>query len=281
MSTAVVETSVATMPTNRTKAPVAAKKKKKRSKARFVRDLPRGVYKLPSGKFQSSTCWGGKTRQIGAFDTPKQASAAFFSVREEIDDAKLSALTVDEASALFDAAKKKALDLIGMSTAGEPESLGHDDSADNSDCVEEYELSTCCECLQVEDPTSGIPVLLCDGCDAPCHLSCTIDRPKLTTVPDGDWYCSRCMKKKSAEDLNEVRACSLPKKRSHEATPGRVTAVEEDTCMSCVICQDATKRILLLPCKHVCLCIGCSEKEKPTECPMCRAKISEMTEVFF
>ena len=63
---------------------------------------------------------------------------------------------------------------------------------------DDAELSTCCECLQVEDRSSDIPILLCDGCDAACHLSCAKDRPKLTKVPHGDWYCSGCTKKGSS-----------------------------------------------------------------------------------
>ena len=82
------------------------------------------------------------------------------------------------------------------------------DSTDNTD--DEYELSTCCECLQVEDPTSDMSILLCDGCDAACHLSCAKDRHKLTKVPDGDWYCSGCAKKGSSG----VPLAAVPSKRS-------------------------------------------------------------------
>jgi hypothetical protein len=55
-----------------------------------TRDLPRGVTKLPSGRFQSSIWWGDKPRRaIGTFDTSEQASAAYMSVRKDIDDAKI------------------------------------------------------------------------------------------------------------------------------------------------------------------------------------------------
>ena len=80
----------------------------------------------------------------------------------------------------------------------------------DSDDDKEYELSTCCECRQVEDPTSNMPILLCDGCDAACHLSCAKDRHKLTKVPDGDWYCSGCAKKGSSG----VPLAAVPSKRS-------------------------------------------------------------------
>lgn len=32
------------------------------------------------------------------------------------------------------------------------------------------------------------PLLLCDGCDVPVHLSCE----GLTEVPSGDWFCATC-----------------------------------------------------------------------------------------
>ena len=57
-------------------------------------------------------------------------------------------------------------------------------------------MSTCCECGQLEDRSVDIPILLCDGCDNECHLTCAKDRPKLTKVPEGDWYCSACVKKR-------------------------------------------------------------------------------------
>ena len=33
-------------------------------------------------------------------------------------------------------------------------------------------------------------LLLCDGCDAPYHMSCV--KPPLLEVPDGDWFCAVC-----------------------------------------------------------------------------------------
>merc|ERR1719491_805298 len=41
----------------------------------------------------------------------------------------------------------------------------------------------------------------------------------------------------------------------------------------CVICIERDKNILLLPCKHLCLCSKCFHVNNLTECPMCRTKI--------
>jgi len=47
---------------------------------------------------------------------------------------------------------------------------------------------------------------------------------------------------------------------------------------NCVVCMEMEKKVLLLPCKHVCLCEGCSVNVDV--CPLCRAMIKEKTTVF-
>lgn len=36
-------------------------------------------------------------------------------------------------------------------------------------------------------------LLLCDGCDKGCHTYC--HKPKITSIPEGDWYCPACISK--------------------------------------------------------------------------------------
>ena len=64
---------------------------------------------------------------------------------------------------------------------------------------------------------------------------------------------------------------------SQPIAPSFSAAEEENLC---VICEEATKRVVLLPCKHLCLCSACSKLEQVTDCPMCRTKISDKMEVF-
>ena len=93
----------------------AAKKKAVEEVGGFIpekRDLPTGVLELPSGKFQSRIQWGGKNRLIGKLDTPEQASAAYMSMKNDLDDAKLSGFGADEVDDILDAAKKKALETV-------------------------------------------------------------------------------------------------------------------------------------------------------------------------
>ncbi|KAM6112383.1 LOW QUALITY PROTEIN: bromodomain adjacent to zinc finger domain protein 2A [Phoenicopterus ruber ruber] len=47
---------------------------------------------------------------------------------------------------------------------------------------------TCLVCRRGDDDEH---LLLCDGCDRGCHLYC--HRPKMTEVPEGDWFCSVCI----------------------------------------------------------------------------------------
>ena len=89
----------------------------------------------------------------------------------------------------------------------QPDELVDSDSDDESDGS--YELSTCCECGQLEDRSADIPILLCDGCDNECHLTCAKDRPKLTKVPEGDWYCSTCVKKRKKAGGKKPKAKKL------------------------------------------------------------------------
>ena len=97
------------------KATAAAKKKK--SKTPSERDptrrrFPTGVQK--SGKkYWSAIGWGGKRRYIATFDTPEQASAAYMSVKKDLDAFNVSALGANEADSVFDSAKKKAVEVMG------------------------------------------------------------------------------------------------------------------------------------------------------------------------
>ncbi|XP_068184965.1 bromodomain adjacent to zinc finger domain protein 2B-like isoform X2 [Antennarius striatus] len=53
-------------------------------------------------------------------------------------------------------------------------------------------------------------LLLCDGCDKGCHTYC--QNPKITIVPEGDWFCSSCSAK--------GRAQSPHSRRQHNQTAG-------------------------------------------------------------
>lgn len=56
-----------------------------------------------------------------------------------------------------------------------------------------------------------------------------------------------------------------------------------DYTQLCVICKDRQKCVLLLPCKHLCVCEECADKLLLTsmkQCPLCRKFISNLISVY-
>eukprot|EP00607_Mallomonas_marina_P010023 CAMPEP_0182421962 /NCGR_PEP_ID=MMETSP1167-20130531/7550_1 /TAXON_ID=2988 /ORGANISM="Mallomonas Sp, Strain CCMP3275" /LENGTH=452 /DNA_ID=CAMNT_0024599635 /DNA_START=19 /DNA_END=1380 /DNA_ORIENTATION=+ len=48
----------------------------------------------------------------------------------------------------------------------------------------------------------------------------------------------------------------------------------------CVICKEREKSVLLLPCRHLCLCSSCADHEKLDMCPLCRRAIVHKISVY-
>uniref|UniRef100_A0A096M481 Bromodomain adjacent to zinc finger domain, 2Ba n=1 Tax=Poecilia formosa TaxID=48698 RepID=A0A096M481_POEFO len=67
-------------------------------------------------------------------------------------------------------------------------------------------------------------LLLCDGCDKGCHTYC--HKPKITSIPEGDWYCPACISTVCNGEVSEedsVSASSTPKKGSKDTSRKRKT----------------------------------------------------------
>ncbi|XP_059560284.1 bromodomain adjacent to zinc finger domain protein 2B isoform X1 [Myotis daubentonii] len=71
-------------------------------------------------------------------------------------------------------------------------------------------------------------LLLCDGCDKGCHTYC--HRPKITTIPDGDWFCPACIAKASGQTLKFKKLQVKGKKTSDskKVKKGPLTGDTED-----------------------------------------------------
>uniref|UniRef100_A0A3Q3NGZ9 Bromodomain adjacent to zinc finger domain, 2A n=1 Tax=Mastacembelus armatus TaxID=205130 RepID=A0A3Q3NGZ9_9TELE len=57
-------------------------------------------------------------------------------------------------------------------------------------------------------------LLLCDSCDRGCHMYCL--RPKITQVPDGDWFCPTCVAKDAGESPHLSKTRTRVKRRRYE-----------------------------------------------------------------
>uniref|UniRef100_A0A8B9CM05 Bromodomain adjacent to zinc finger domain 2A n=1 Tax=Anser brachyrhynchus TaxID=132585 RepID=A0A8B9CM05_9AVES len=81
---------------------------------------------------------------------------------------------------------------------------------------------TCLVCRRGDDDEH---LLLCDGCDRGCHLYC--HRPKMTEVPEGDWFCSVCVSQ--AEAYRDPSSPRRGKKRKRGRLLGGCSAEEEES----------------------------------------------------
>lgn len=78
---------------------------------------------------------------------------------------------------------------------------------------------------------------------------------------------------------NELKASlSRVEKRKAVLIRSQIEAQKEQRL--CVICQENEKTVVLLPCRHLCLCDGCSVHSALDMCPLCREAIVHKISVF-
>eukprot|EP00930_Biecheleria_cincta_P038934 TRINITY_DN26778_c0_g1_i1.p1 TRINITY_DN26778_c0_g1~~TRINITY_DN26778_c0_g1_i1.p1 ORF type:complete len:615 (+),score=91.89 TRINITY_DN26778_c0_g1_i1:125-1969(+) len=63
-----------------------------------------------------------------------------------------------------------------------------------------------------------------------------------------------------------------------EMAPGIGTGKGQSLELFCVVCLEAPRQVLLLPCHHVCCCKSCAQRLG--RCPVCRAETTSLAEVF-
>ncbi|XP_021047609.1 bromodomain adjacent to zinc finger domain protein 2B isoform X8 [Mus pahari] len=69
-------------------------------------------------------------------------------------------------------------------------------------------------------------LLLCDGCDKGCHTYC--HRPKITTIPDGDWFCPACISKASGQSI-KIKKIHVKGKKTNDSKKTKKGNIAGDT----------------------------------------------------
>ena len=80
--------------------------------------------------------------------------------------------------------------------------------------------------------------------------------------------------------LRETLACIQERRAMIEREESAAAGENVEDRHLCVVCCSAEKSIVLLPCRHMCLCGPCSEHEGMTACPLCRRAIINRFSVF-
>ena len=73
----------------------------------------------------------------------------------------------------------------------------------------------------------------------------------------------------------EEEECIDVTDESKKSPPPPPTLQENEEC---VICFEAKRTVVLLPCKHCCLCSTCALNA--TECPLCREEVKDTLEIY-
>ena len=80
--------------------------------------------------------------------------------------------------------------------------------------------------------------------------------------------------------LREARARRVARLLDERPARDDATGTASDAAVltACVVCLEAAPAVVLLPCKHMCLCAGCAPHL--TNCPVCRTPASSQMTVY-
>jgi hypothetical protein len=82
------------------------------------------------------------------------------------------------------------------------------------------------------------------------------------------------------EDLEKKLKNSLENLEERKTALIRDQMEQQKEQRYCVICQAKEKSVVLLPCRHMCLCDDCSGSNKIDVCPLCRKAIAHRISVY-
>jgi len=108
-------------------------------------------------------------------------------------------------------------------------------------------------------------------------------------------YCDNCLEKneqfeeerdnclKKNEQFEEERSLQILSDEKLNVQPNVANLDKhDDDDRTCVICLDAIKNVVFLPCRHLCACSKCALHVSKSSklCPVCRTSIQTHIEVF-
>jgi len=80
------------------------------------------------------------------------------------------------------------------------------------------------------------------------------------------------------QTLDTKQSPSIVNDNKNNAEPS--TSLYSQDAHLCIICEENAKSVVLMPCKHLCLCKPCFANNAIKDCPMCRKKIDDHIDVF-
>ncbi len=87
------------------------------------------------------------------------------------------------------------------------------------------------------------------------------------------------LSQKSLEDI-EIMEQRMKQALEHLVNTKVNKLSEQIENRSCVVCQVQNKTVLLMPCRHLCVCKDCSKNHQLILCPLCRERITERIDVY-
>jgi hypothetical protein len=130
--------------------------------------------------------------------------------------------------------------------------------------------------------------ILCSYCHGAFCAKCAPKRPSF----DSQRQCLRCFVHHTENEHNRARleadsqvlAAKYAQADAELQLKQQVTAARQAESNTCVVCMDAPRQALMLPCKHMCCCNACAElllDRQEQHCPICRADLEDiMRDVF-
>jgi len=101
---------------------------------------------------------------------------------------------------------------------------------------------------------------------------------KATEIMNGDKLDKKKIEELTAMETKLVNTVEKIRRQKEILLERKLSLQEDQSC--CVICTEESKTVLLLPCRHLCVCRECSVRSELTNCPLCRTYITEKIGVF-